>query len=437
MFAPTRSQAPKNPAFVRWRGIKLDMSKLSEVLRERGYVHQHSSETLEELADGQKRTVYLGIDPSADSLHVGNLQAMLVLRRFLEDGHKVILLIGGGTGMIGDPSGKSEERNLLDDATIDSNATAIAAQGSCLFNGMEFTLLNNADWLRGLNYIEFLRDIGKHFSVNAMLQRDSVKERLLNQEQGISYTEFSYMLLQSYDYLHLHTAHGCDVQIGASDQWGNILSGVDLIRRKSGNTVFAFTSPLLINKSTGKKFGKSEQGAVWLDATKTSPFDFYQFFLNVEDNAVEELLLKMTLLPKEEIDTVIEVQSANPGGRAAQKKLAHSVTSLVHSETVAGKVERVSQLLFGNESVTGDDWMMIAEHAPSRAVQEGSLILDVLVDSSLASSKREAREYISGNAITLNGQAVPVDRPLTTSDFQNGHALLKRGKRSVAVLRLN
>lgn len=196
------------------------MAKLSEVLRERGYVYQHSSETLEELTDEAKRTVYLGIDPSADSLHVGNLQAMLVLRRFLEDRHKVILLIGGGTGMIGDPSGKSEERNLLDDATIDTNAAAIAAQGSNLFNGMDFALMNNAEWLRGLNYIEFLRDIGKHFSVNAMLQRDSVKERLENQEQGISYTEFSYMLLQSYDYLHLHKEHACDVQIGASDQWG-------------------------------------------------------------------------------------------------------------------------------------------------------------------------------------------------------------------------
>jgi tyrosyl-tRNA synthetase len=230
---------------------------------------------------------------------------MLVLRRFLEDGHKVILLIGGGTGMIGDPSGKSEERNLLDDATIDRNATAIAAQGSKIFNGMEFSLMNNAEWLRGLNYIEFLRDIGKHFSVNAMLQRDSVKDRLENQEQGISYTEFSYMLLQSYDYLHLHTHHGCDVQIGASDQWGNILSGVDLIRRKTGDTVYAFTSPLLINKATGKKFGKSEQGAVWLDPAKTSPYQFYQFFLNVDDDAVEELLLKMTLLPKEEIATNI------------------------------------------------------------------------------------------------------------------------------------
>lgn len=412
------------------------MAKLSEILNERGYVHQHSSETLEELTDGPKRTVYLGIDPSADSLHVGNLQAMLVLRRFLEDGHKVILLIGGGTGMIGDPSGKSEERNLLDDATIDLNAIAIAGQGSKIFNGMDFSLMNNADWLRGINYIEFLRDIGKHFSVNAMLQRDSVKERLNNQEQGISYTEFSYMLLQSYDYLHLHQHKGCDVQIGASDQWGNILSGVDLIRRKTGDTVYAFTSPLLINKSTGKKFGKSEQGAVWLDSKKTSVFDFYQFFLNVDDDAVEELLLKMTLLPKSDIDTVMDAQRANPGARAAQKKLAHAVTALVHGDDEAARAERVSQLLFGSDAPSSDDWSAIAELAPSRVVNEGSAILDVLVETSLASSKREAREYLNGNAITLNGTTVSEDRPLTVSDFLNGHALLKRGKRSVAVLRL-
>lgn len=399
-------------------------------------MHQHSSETLEELTDGQKRTVYLGIDPSADSLHVGNLQAMLVLRRFLEDGHKVILLIGGGTGMIGDPSGKSEERNLLDDATIDKNAAAIAAQGSQLFNGMEFALMNNAEWLRGLNYIEFLRDIGKHFSVNAMLQRDSVKERLLNQEQGISYTEFSYMLLQSYDYLHLHQQHGCDVQIGASDQWGNILSGVDLIRRKTGDTVYAFTSPLLINKSTGKKFGKSEQGAVWLDPKRTTPYEFYQFFLNVEDDATEELLLKMTLLPTEEIQGLMREHQENPGARAGQKKLAHAVTALVHGETEASRAERVSQLLFGGESPSEDDWTIIAETAPSHGVHEGNAILDVLVESHLASSKREAREYISGNAITLNGHAVTEDRPLNASDFHNGHALLRRGKRTVAVLRL-
>ncbi len=323
--------------------------KLSEVLKERGYVYQHTGE-LEEITDSKKRTVYLGIDPSADSLHVGNLQAMLVLRRFLEHGHKVILLIGGGTGMIGDPSGKSEERNLLDDATIDRNAKAIGAQGAKLFGGRNFSLMNNADWLRSLNYIEFLRDIGKHFSVNAMLARDSVRDRLANQEQGISYTEFSYMLLQSYDFLHLYTEHGCDVQIGASDQWGNILSGVDLIRRKTGNTAYALTSPLLVNKSTGKKFGKSEGGAVWLDAAKTSPFQFYQFWFNTSDADVEEYLLKMTLVSKDDIDAVMMEQKAAPSSRAAQKRLAHEVTTLVHGASEAHKAKEESEALFAGKA---------------------------------------------------------------------------------------
>jgi len=323
--------------------------KLSEVLKERGYVYQHSSD-LQEITDKEKRTVYLGIDPSADSLHVGNLQAMLVLRRFLEHGHKVILLIGGGTGMIGDPSGKSEERNLLDDATIDRNAKAIGAQGTKLFGGRNFSLMNNAQWLRQLNYIEFLRDIGKHFSVNAMLARDSVKDRLANQEQGISYTEFSYMLLQSYDFLHLYTQHGCDVQIGASDQWGNILSGVDLIRRKTGKSAYGLTSPLLINKATGKKFGKSEGGAVWLDPSKTSVFDFYQFWFNTSDADVEEYLLKMTLVPKADIDAVMQEQKQSPAARPAQKKLALEVTSLVHGAKAADKAKEESEALFAGKA---------------------------------------------------------------------------------------
>src|SRR5258708_5733962 len=251
------------------------MANLSEILKERGYVNQHSSKTLEEITDGQKRTLYLGIDPSADSLQAGQLLGFLVLRRFLEDGHKIILVIGGGTGMIGDPGGKSVERPLLDQATVAANAEKIAEQAKRLFGSADFTLVNNADWLGGLKMIEFLRDVGKHFTVNAMLQRDFVKDRIKNADEGISYTEFSYALLQSYDYLHLHQEFGCDLQVGGSDQWGNIVSGVDFIRRKMGDTVYAMTWPLLINKATGKKFGKSETGTVWLDPAKTSPYSFY------------------------------------------------------------------------------------------------------------------------------------------------------------------
>lgn len=389
--------------------------KLSETLKERGYVHQFSAPTLEEITDGQKRTVYLGIDPSADSLHVGNLQAMLVLRRFLEDGHKVVLLIGGGTGMIGDPSGKSEERNLLDDATIEKNSAAIGEQAKKLFGGMEFTMVNNAEWLRPLNLLEFLRDIGKHFSVNAMLQRDSVKNRIEAQEQGISYTEFSYMLLQAYDFLHLHKEKGVDLQIGASDQWGNIASGIDLIRRKTGDAVHGFTSPLLINKSTGKKFGKSEDGAIWLDAQKTSPFAMYQFFLNVDDESVAELLSKLTMLAKDSIDSVVAEHTANPSARIAQRKLAEEVTSLVHGVDATKGAIAETDLRFKKE-FTAEEKSQLAKE-----VSSGASIVDVLVQSGYAESKSAARRLIEGKAVKINGALVDdSDKVLSKEDADGG-----------------
>jgi len=323
--------------------------KLSEVLKERGYVYQHTGD-LQEITDGQKRTLYLGIDPTADSMHVGHLQAMIVLRRFLENGHKVIVLLGGGTGMIGDPSGKSEERTLLDEKTLAHNAAGLKKQAQTLFQSNDFRILNNLDWLDKLNVIDFLRDIGKHFSVNAMMARDSVKDRLENREQGISYTEFSYMLLQSYDFLHLFEQEACDLQVGASDQWGNMVSGTDLIRRKTGKSAYAFSFPLLVNKSTGKKFGKSEGGAVWLDAAKTSPFEFYQFWFNTSDADVEEYLLKMTLVSKQDIDTVMVEQKQNPAARPAQKKLAWEVTALVHGSKDADKAKAESEALFAGKA---------------------------------------------------------------------------------------
>lgn len=411
--------------------------KLSETLKQRGYVYQFSAETLEEITDGAKRTLYLGVDPTADSMHVGHLQAMLVLRRFLEDGHRVILLVGGGTGMIGDPSGKSEERNLLEEETLRANAKGISAQAKTLFASENFEMMNNHDWLGKLNLIEFLRDIGKHFSVNAMIQRDSVKNRFETQEQGISYTEFSYMLLQSYDFLHLHQEFKCDLQIGASDQWGNMVSGTDLIRRKTGDQAFAFSFPLLINKSTGKKFGKSEGGAVWLDAKKTSPFKFYQFWINTEDEAVEEYLLKMTMLPKEEIDSIIAEHGKNPGVRIAQTRLAKEVTALVHGPDAAVEAELASQALFGDTSIADlddDTIAMLKEEAPNTSAQPGNDLLDILVSAGLAASKREARQFIDDGAISLNGDKLAESRLLADTDFVKGIGLLKRGKRNVAVL---
>ncbi len=401
--------------------------KLSEILRERGYIYQHSS-PVEEITDGQARTLYLGIDPTADSMHVGHLQAMLVLRRFLEGGHKVIVLLGGGTGMIGDPSGKSEERVLLDEETLARNAEGVRKQAQKLFQSDNFQIQNNLDWLGKLKVIDFLRDIGKHFSVNAMMARDSVKDRLENRDQGISYTEFSYMLLQSYDFLHLFEAEGCDLQIGASDQWGNMVSGVDLIRRKTGKTAYALSFPLLVNKATGKKFGKSEGGAVWLDPKKTSAFDFYQFWFNTDDSDVEEYLLKMTMLPKADIDEVMAEQKENPASRTAQKNLAFEVTALVHGEEEAEKVAKASEDLFSGAS---------SENAPTVKVESTISLVDALVASNLATSKREARQFIADGAVQLNStKETDEGRVLNAEDFKEGKALLKRGKRNIVALTL-
>jgi tyrosyl-tRNA synthetase len=402
--------------------------KLSEILTERGYVYQQSGASLEEITDGPKRTLYLGIDPTADSMHVGHLQAMLVLRRFIEDGHKVIVLLGGGTGMIGDPSGKSEERILLNEETLAHNAAGVKKQASKLFKSESFQIQNNLDWLGKLKVIDFLRDIGKHFSVNAMMSRDSVKDRLENREQGISYTEFSYMLLQSYDFLHLFENESCDLQVGASDQWGNMVSGVDLIRRKTGKTAYAFSFPLLVNKATGKKFGKSEGGAVWLDANKTSAFDFYQFWFNTDDADVEEYLLKMTMLPKADIDAVMAEQKENPAARSAQKNLAFEVTALVHGEDEAEKVAKAAEDLFSGGG---------SDNAPTVKVEATISLVDALVQSNLAASKREARQFISDGAVQLNGEKISDEsRTLSKEDFKEGKAILKRGKRNIVALTL-
>jgi len=414
------------------------MANLSEILKERGYVQQFSSKKLDEITDGPKRTVYLGIDPSADSLQVGQLQAFLILRHFLEDGHKMILLIGGGTGMIGDPGGKNAERPLLPPEQVRTNGEAIAAQAKQLFGGADFMLLNNADWLESLNLIEFLRDVGKHFSVNAMLQRDFIKDRIKNAEEGISYTEFSYALLQAYDFLHLHKEYGCDVQVGGSDQWGNIVSGVDFIRRKAGDVVYAFTWPLLINKATGKKFGKSEQGTVWLDPKKTTPYQFYQFWLNVEDENLKEYLLKMTMLSEAEISVALELHKRDKRERHGQQLLAREVTTLVHGAEEAAKAEKVSQVLFGESGVSSlskEEAETLRSAAPTYEVEEDALMGDVLVGAGLAASKREARQFLEEKAVNLNGSVIKDEkRTFVRADFHNGLALLKRGKKNVSIL---
>ncbi len=345
--------------------------KLSETLRERGYVYQHTG-SLEEVVDGAPRTLYLGVDPTADSMHAGQLMGMLVLRRFVESGHKLIVLVGGGTGMIGDPGGKSAERNLLDDSTVAHNSEALRAQFKQLLGGVDFDMVNNAQWLRKLNYLEFLRDIGKHFTINEMIKRDSVRPRLETPDQSISYTEFSYMLLQAYDFLELNRRHGCDLQVGGSDQWGNIVSGVDLIRRKESGKAHAFSWPLLTDKS-GKKFGKSEGNAVWLSAAKTPPFQFYQFWLSTDDEMVEELLLKMTLLPKADIAAVMEEQTKDPSSRAAQKKLAYEVTTLVHGAAEADKAKEFKNLPIISAGKLRDAIKDVSTSELRRLVEQGGV----------------------------------------------------------------
>ncbi|HEY4488379.1 MAG TPA: tyrosine--tRNA ligase [Candidatus Paceibacterota bacterium] len=413
------------------------MASLSEVLRARGYVYQHSSETLEEITDREKRTVYLGIDPSADSLHAGNLVGLLVLRRFLEDGHKVILLTGGGTGMIGDPGGKSEERNLLDEDTVQRNAKAVAVQIRKVFGGGDFIEENNAKWLSRLNLLEFLRDVGKHFTVNAMIKKDIVRDRL-EQESPISFTEFSYALLQGYDFLHLNEEYSCDVQVGGSDQWSNILAGVEFIRKREGRTVYALTWPLVMNKATGKKFGKSEQGAVWLDAGRTSIFDFYQFWFNTEDENAAQYLRLFTLLDEVEIEAALELQRRDPAERHAQRLLAREVTALVHGESATNVAERVSLALFGDGNLAALDKASIEAlraAAPSLTVQARAPLLDVLVRSGLAASKREARQLISDGAVMLGGTLVGDETSeIEDGAFVRGLALLRRGKRNVRIL---
>lgn len=407
---------------------------LSELLTERGYVYQFSSEKLADITDGEKRTLYLGVDPTADSMHVGQLQGLLVLRRFVDAGHKVIVIVGGGTGMVGDPGGKSVERNLLDEETLTRNTEALKKQFSQLLNTADFKMVNNAEWLHPLKYLEFLRDIGKHFTVNEMIKRDSVRTRLETAEQSISYTEFSYMLLQAYDYLELHTRYGCSLQVGGSDQWGNIVSGIDLIRKKTGATAHALSWPLLVDKKTGKKFGKSEGGTVWLDAAKTSPFQFYQFWFNIEDDAVEEMLMKMTLLSRDEVQKVMAEHVEKKGERLPQKKLAHAVTTLVHGESVADTAARASEALFGDfVHATAEEKEMLKTGAPSVVVSVGTPVIDVVVSSGLASSKREAREFIAAGAVSINNEKVE-ERAVEESDFVEGLALLKRGKRNVSVL---
>jgi tyrosyl-tRNA synthetase len=376
--------------------------------------------------------VYYGCDPSADSLHVGNLIGLLVLRRFADAGHNAIALAGGATGMIGDPGGKSKERNLLDAATLANNTRRIAEQ---LDRISRVSLVNNLDWTESLSLLDFLRDIGKHASVNQMVARESVKARL-ESENGISFTEFSYQLLQANDYLHLSRKHDVEIQIGGSDQWGNLLAGVDLIRRADGRHVHAFTWPLML-RSDGKKFGKSEEGAVFLAADRTSPYQFFQYWMNVADADIERFLLQLTLLPAEECRAIAAAHAQAPHRRDGQRRLARETTTIVHGAAAAAAAEEASAILFGGSpaGASAQALEFLATEVPTSPFTAGVTLAAALGATPLASSLSDARRTIGQRAASVNGEVVPEDRPLTEADLLYGRWLvLRKGKRNYHLL---
>ena len=416
------------------------MSGLFEELQWRGLVHQVTDPELPKLLDHDSLAGYIGFDPTADSLHVGSLLQLCNLRRFQEAGHRPIALAGGGTGMIGDPSGKSEERSLLTPERLEANLAAIRGQ---LARFLDFErgalLVDNGEWLWSVGLLEFLRDVGKHFTVNQMVAKESVRARLEEREHGISYTEFTYMLLQAFDFLHLFDAHGCRLQMGASDQWGNITMGVELIRKLRGETAYGLTTPLVV-KADGTKFGKTETGTVWLDPEKTSPYAFYQFFVRSEDAVVGQYLRYFTWLSHEEIEALDAATAEHPERREAQRALAREVTALVHGADEAAKAEQASRVLFIVDNITTlEEAELVAAlaEAPSAMIVADSTIVDALLATGLVGSKGEARRALQQKGVYVNNVQQTEDRPLTADDTLHGRfVVLRRGKREQALVEL-
>ncbi|MGX0550114.1 tyrosyl-tRNA synthetase [Staphylococcus hominis] len=408
---------------------------LLEELQWRGLIYQQTDEQgIEDLLNKEQVTLYCGADPTADSLHIGHLLPFMTLRRFQEHGHRPIVLIGGGTGMIGDPSGKSEERVLQTEDQVAKNVEGLSAQMHKLF---EFgtdkgaVLVNNKNWLSQISLISFLRDYGKHVGVNYMLGKDSIQSRL---ENGISYTEFTYTILQAIDFGHLNRELNCKIQVGGSDQWGNITSGIELMRRMYGQTeAYGLTIPL-VTKSDGKKFGKSESGAVWLDAEKTTPYEFYQFWINQSDEDVIKFLKYFTFLSKEDINRLEQSRDEAPHLREAQKALAENVTEFIHGKEALDDAIRISEALFKGDlkSLSSKDIKAGFKEVPQVEVSKATTnIIDVLIESGIASSKRQAREDVNNGAIYINGEREQsVDHNLTDEDkFDNEFTIIRRGKK--------
>jgi tyrosyl-tRNA synthetase len=419
------------------------MPTLSEDLVFRGLIHQVTDPALPSRLDAGGLTVYIGFDPTADSLHVGSLLQLCTLRRFQLAGHRPIALAGGATGLIGDPGGRTDERAMLTREVLDAYLDGIRPQLGQFLDLSSALLLDNSAWLSSVTAIEFLRDVGKHFTVNQMVAKDSVRSRFERPDKGISYTEFSYMLLQAYDFLRLHLDHGCDLQVGGSDQWGNITMGIDLIRKVCQDEVWGLTTPLVL-KADGTKFGKTETGTVWLDPDRTSPYAMYQFLFNSPDDVVGSYLRFFTFLSHEEIEALDAETADHPERRAAQRALARSVVGLVHGDDEVKKAEAAADALFTDEIAELTEEMLLAatEDAPTterpRAeLADGLALVEALSLAELVASRSEARRTIEGGGVYVNNQRqTDLERQLGTPDLlHDRYILLRKGKREVHLLR--
>ncbi len=401
---------------------------LSEELTWRGFYHQTTYDDITSL-DGPPIRFYWGVDPSADSMTVGNLAIAMMIKHFLRAGHHPVLLVGGATGLIGDPDGKARERQLISDDTIAANSVKIAAQYKTIFAGADFEVVNNYDWFSSIGYLEFLRDIGKHVPVRQMIGREFVQRRLGEGGTGISYAEFSYALVQAYDFLHLNREKQVTLQVCGADQWGNSVAGVDLIRRVNGGQAHVWSAPLVVNQASGEKFGKTETGAIWLDPAKTSPTSFYQFWINCDDGDVEDYLKLFTLFDKPQIASIMSEHNENQSARVGQQRLAAAVTEMIHGVDNKSIAEKITDYLTGRSPVSeaGEELVSLRREIPSVQTNAQGSIIQSLVDGGLATSNGDARRLIVSSAVSINGEKVKRDTYQPT-DFKNGRLLLRKGK---------
>jgi tyrosyl-tRNA synthetase len=399
---------------------------LAEDLQWRGFINQTTFQDIS--AINEPRTFYFGVDPSADSMTIGNLASAMLVRHLVDHGFKAILLVGGATGMIGDPDGKKQERDLRSEVTVKQNVAGLKRQLSQLFDGKSFEAVDNNDWFKGMQYIDFLHSVGKHVSMTQLLDRDFVQNRIGEGGSGISYGEFSYALIQAYDFLHLYREKSVTLQVAGADQWASSVLGASLIRKLAQGEAHVLTAPLTINKQTGVKFGKSEGGAVWLGAEKTSPYTFYQFWLNVDDETAEDLIKIYTLLPRQEIESRISQHQENPQERVLQKTLAYEVTSLVHGETRAKTVREASRLLFSKEdfTLTPEAYSELADELPVQSL--GVTVLEALLNANVVKSNGEAKRLLQNGGIAANGRKVEQDYAITEP------TLLRKGKNTFVLV---